>query len=83
MEGMRVREESTGDCTKRPRESVRAYTYGISTVGSVLDLCLMKFHLLLRQHLFHFRVFCAYDLQEILCERLRALHLLLVGATGV
>ena len=43
----------------------------------------MKFHLLLRQHLFHFRVFCAYDLQEILCERLRALHLLLVGTTGV
>lgn len=42
----------------------------------------MKFHLLLRQHLFHFRVFCPHDLQKILCERFRTLHLLLVGATS-
>ncbi len=43
----------------------------------------MKFHLLLRQRCLHFRMFRAYDLQEVLSERLRAQHLLLVGATTV
>ena len=60
-----VREESTGDCTERPRESVRAYTYGISTVGSVLDLCLMKFHLLLCYDGLDLRMFLADDFEQI------------------
>ena len=47
------------------KESVRAYTYGISTVGSVLDLCLMELHLLLVYYRLHFGVFRSYDFEKI------------------
>ena len=57
------------------------YTYGVSTVGSVLDLGLMQLHLLLRQHRLDFRVLLADDLEEVLGKHLGALHLLLVWST--
>lgn len=57
--------KSTGDCKKYRGtcKSVRAYTYGISTVGGVLDLGLMQLHLLLCQERLHFRVFLMNNFQ--------------------
>ena len=54
---------------------MRAYTYGISTVGGVLDLGLMKFHLLLRQNRLHLCVFLTHNVQQVLCEHFGALYL--------
>ena len=73
-----MREESTGDCTERSRESVRAYTYGISTVGSVLDLCLVELHLLLREDGLHLVVLLLDDFEEVFCEGFCALDLAFV-----
>ena len=41
------------------------YTYGVSTVGGVLDLCLMKLHLLLLNDCFDLIVLLANDLEEV------------------
>ena len=75
--GVDGRLQREGDATS---ESVKAYTYGVSTVGGVLDLGLMQLHLLLRQHRLHFRMLLADDLEEVLGEHLGALDLLLVRA---
>ena len=61
---------------------MRAYTYGVSTVGGVLDLSLMQLHLLLRQNRLHLGVFFPYDFEEVFCEDFRTLHLSLVGPSG-
>ena len=54
------------------------HTYTISTVGSVLSLCLVELHLLLLQNRLHFRVFGAYDLEQVLRESFCTLHLLFI-----
>ena len=41
------------------------YTYGVSTVGGVLGLGLMKFHLLLLNDCFDLIVLLANDLEKI------------------
>ena len=51
------------------------YTYGVSTVGGVLDLCLMKFHLLLLDESLDLGMFLPDDLEQILSEYLSPLHL--------
>ena len=60
---------------------MRAYTYGISTVGSVLDLCLVELHLLLREDGLHLVVFLLDDFEKIFCEGFCALDLAFVGAS--
>lgn len=58
------------------------YTYGVSTVGGVLDLCLVKFQLLLMDDGLDFCMFCAYYVKEIFGEDLGPLHLPFVRPTA-
>lgn len=53
-------------------------TYGISTVGSVLGLCLMKFHLLLLHDGLDLFVFLADDFKQIFSQNLGTLYLTFV-----
>ena len=59
------------------------HTYTVSIVSSVLDLCLVELHLLLRQNRLHFRVFFPYYDKQVLRQSFRALHLLLIGAAVI
>ena len=57
------------------------YTYGVSTVGGVLDLCLMKFHLLLLDDGLDLSVFLAYNFEKVFSENLRTLNLTFIRAS--
>ncbi len=56
------------------------HTYTVSTVSSVLDLCLMELHLLLLQERLHFVVFSTHNLEQVFGECFRTLYLLFVRA---
>lgn len=58
------------------------YTYGVSTVGGVLDLCLMELHLLLRDDGLDLCVLLPYYFEQILCQNLGALNLTFVRTSG-
>ena len=77
-----VREVVVDRRLHRQKESVRAYTYGISTVGSVLDLGLVEFHLLLLEDGLHLFVFLFDDVEQVLCEHLGALDLSFIGTSA-
>ena len=59
------------------------HTYTVSTVSSVLDLCLVEFHLLLLQKRLDLRVFFLHYNQQVFRESFRTLYLLLVWTAVV
>lgn len=78
---------STADLKRVARGMVRkgqnqGYTYGIGTIGGVLHLRLVKFHLLLLEHRLHFCVFISDDFQQVFSEHLGTSDLAIIWSSA-